>query len=515
MTGTMGNAARWRAATGAVALALAIGGPALAQPADTLRVGNWDFPPGRGNPYSTVPTGVPQVYIWPAMFDTLTGIDAKGAPIAGLATEWKNIDPTTWRLTLRPNVKFQNGETLTAKTVTDLIAWFKSDAGKASVGAQGMAPVASATAVDAMTVEFKTTTPRPIFPSMVAGLYIVPEKAWAELGPEKFVTNPIGSGSYRVTSWSNEAVRAEAFKEAWRPAKVPKLEILRLQEQAARLQALLSGQIDVMIQVNADEVKAIEQAGGKIDKSLGTAPIQLGFVLENPKPGVDNSMLKDKRVRHALNYAVNKEAINQNLLGGAFPINTQWTVPNAFGWDPELKPWPYDPAMAKKLLAEAGYPNGFTLTGEVRDFFDIWAQVTQDLAQVGVKMEFQRVVQADWLRKFLGQANQPSLWDGQTFGVALGFGPEMDASRIAFFQSCRKNPAHYCNRDLMPLLDAIDAEFNVDKRKTMLNELMAKMREDAPGIMLFDQVDFVGLAKRVNGFKAVNRVFNYHDVTVN
>ena len=91
----MGNAARWRAATGAVALALAIGGPALAQPADTLRVGNWDFPPGRGNPYSTVPTGVPQVYIWPAMFDTLTGIDAKGAPIAGLATEWKNIDPTT------------------------------------------------------------------------------------------------------------------------------------------------------------------------------------------------------------------------------------------------------------------------------------------------------------------------------------------------------------------------------------------------------------------------------------
>ena len=67
----------------------------------------------------------------------------------------------------------------------------------------------------------------------------------------------------------------------------------------------------------------------------------------------------------------------------------------------------------------------------------------------------------------------------------------------------------------MKLVEEADAEFDVEKRRKMLNELMAKMRDDAPGLMLFDQVDFVGLAKRVQGFKAVNRQFNYHDVSLN
>lgn len=498
-----------RAAGLAGLLSAMLGTTALAQPADTLRVGNWDYPPGRGNPYSTVSAGVPQVYVWPAMFDAMTSIDGKGVAGPLLATSWKNVNPTTWHVSLRPDVKFHNGEMLTAKSVTDIFAWFKTDAGKTSVAAQQMNFIASVVALDAMTLEFKTTSPRPVFPNLLAGLYLVPEKAWAELGPEKFVTNPLGSGSYRTVAWTNEVVRMEAFKDAWRPAKTPKLEILRLAEQAARLQALISGQIDIMVEAKADDIRPIEAVGGRVDLAPAPAMMQLAYVLENAKPGVNNTMLKDKRVRHALNYAVDKEAINKNLLGGAWTLNTQFAVPGAFGYDPNLKPWPYDPAKAKALLAEAGYPNGFTLTGEVRDFFDIWGQVTLDLAKVGVKLELGNVVQADWLRKFLG-----TTWEGASFGLALGFGPEMDAGRVAFFQSCRKNPPHYCNRELMPLLDTLDAEFDVEKRRAMLNDLMAKMREDSPALMLFEQVDFTGVAKRVRGFQSVNRIFNFHEVTL-
>jgi peptide/nickel transport system substrate-binding protein len=364
-------------------------------------------------------------------------------------------------------------------------------------------------AVGPLELEFKTATPRPIFANLMAGLYLVPERAWAEQGPERFVTNPIGTGSYRVLAWTNETVRMEAFRDAWRPAKVAKLEVLRLAEQASRLQALLSGQIDIMIQTNADEIAAIERIGGKIDKAPAPALMQLAYVLANVKQGVDNAMLKDKRVRHALNYAVDKDAINKALMGGAWNLNTQFAVPGAFGYDPGLKPWPYDPARARQLLIEAGYANGFSITGEVRDFFDIWGQVTHDFAKVGVKLELKNVVQADWLRKFLA-----TTWEGPTFGLALGFGPEMDASRVALFQSCRKNPPHYCNKDVMPILDQVDAEFDANKRKAILQQIMAMMREDSPALMLFEQVDFVGLARRVQGFKSVNRIFNFHEMSL-
>ena len=237
--------------------------------------------------------------------------------------------------------------------------------------------------------------------------------------------------------------------------------------------------------------------------------MQLGFVLENAKAGIDNSMLKDKRVRHALNYAVNKQAITDNLLGGNWKLNSQFSAPHVFGYNPDLMPWPYDPEKAKALLAEAGYPNGFNLQGEVRSFFDMWGAVAQDLRKVGVKVEFKNVVQADWLRKFLA-----TTWNYQTFGLELGWGAELDSNRMTFFQSCRKEPPHYCNKDIMPLHDAADQEFELEKRRKILQQVMAMMREDAPVIFLFERVDLFGLAKRVLGFRSVNRNFQNHEMTL-
>ncbi|MBM3505503.1 MAG: ABC transporter substrate-binding protein [Alphaproteobacteria bacterium] len=481
----------------------------VAQSADTLRVGVWDFPPGRGNPYSTVSAGVPQVWIWPALFEALTNIDSKGTAGPGLATSWRNVDPTTWRVTLRPNVKFHNGETLSAKSVTDVFAWFASDAGKPAVAAQQMQFISSATMVDPLTVELKTVRPRPVLPNLIAALYIVPEKAWADLGPNRFVVTPLGSGSYRAVSWTDEAVQLEAFAESWKPAKIRKIHIQRLPEQPSRLLALLSGQIDVMAQVNPDEIERIEKAGGKVDRSPAPALYMLSFVLENVKAGIKNDLLKDKRVRQALNLAVNKEGINQGLLGRAYTLQTQFTTPTSFGYDPALKPWGYDPVRAKQLLAEAGYPNGFSLSAELKEFHDIWQLVALDLEKVGVKIEMNKVVHTDWLGKFLG-----TQWNGQTFDLNLGFGPEMDAGRIGLFYSCRKNPPFYCNKDVVPLLDAADSEFDAGKRKVLLGQIMAAMREDAPSIMLYELVDFVGLAKRVQGFRSTNRIYHYDEMTL-
>ena len=230
--------------------AIAMTGAAFAQSADTLKVGIWDFPFGHGNPYHNV-FGQPHVYMYPAIFDTVTYVGESGGAEPGLATSWKNTSPTTWEFALRGDIRFQNGEPLNAEAIVKVLEWFKTKAAEISPAARSFNYLAGARAIDDTHVEITTTAPRPILPNMLAALYIVPPKAWADMGIEEFAVNPIGTGPYRVTEWTGEQVRLEAANNSWRKATIPKMEFLRLTEQAARVQALLSGQIDIMIRVSA------------------------------------------------------------------------------------------------------------------------------------------------------------------------------------------------------------------------------------------------------------------------
>jgi len=485
-----------------------IAGVALAQPADTIRVGHWDFPAGRGNPHSGVP-GVPQIYIWSTIFDTLTYVNEKGSPTAGLATAWQNVNPTTWRFTMRADAKFANNEPIDANAVVAVFDFYKTERGKTLTGAQTFNYVTQARAVDAKTVELVTAAPRPIFPNQVAALYVTPPKAFADMGIEQFSAKPVGSGPYQPLDWTGDRIRLESNSNSWRVAKTPKLEFTRVPEAVARRQALISNQIDIMIQSTVDDMAPVKAAGGTVDVVPSPLLLQLGLVLENAKEGVDITPLKDVRVRRALNLAVDKESINKNLLGGIMGINSQFSVPIAFGYNRDLKPFPYDLDQAKKLMAEAGYARGFKISAAIRESNDVFQQVAQDLSKIGVTMEMTPIVQADWISKFLNVK-----WDGNAFSLTLGVAPEIDTIRMMLFQSCRKNPAYYCNRDLMPLVEAADSEFDPAKREKILHELMAKMQADAPAIFLFEQQDLNAYGKRIRGFKNVNRVFNYHEMTL-
>lgn len=485
----------------------AMTGTAAAQSSDTLTVGIWDFPAGHGNPYHTV-FGQPHVYMYPTIFDTMTYVVETGSAEPGLATAWKNTSPTTWEFSLRSGTQFQNGEPFNAEAIIKVLEWFKSEEAKVSPAARSFSYLDSARAIDDHTIEIKTTAPRPLLPNMLAALYVVPPKAWADMGIQKFAVNPIGTGPYRVTEWTGENVSLEAVDNSWRTAKIPKMSFNRLTEQAARVQALLSGQIDIMIRVFPDNFAAIRAAGGTIDASPSPLLLQMAFLLENVPEGVDVTPLRDKRVRHALNYAVDKVSINENLMGGLMGLNTQYAVPGSFGYDPTLKPYEYDPDKARKLLAEAGYPNGFKLSVEVRDFPDVFVQVASDLSKVGVQLDVNKIVNAEWGKKFLGV-----LWEAPTFSLTLGVAPEMDANRPMIFQSCRREPAYYCNKEVMPLIDAADAEFDMDKRRELLHELAAKLREDAPAIFLFEQKELNAYSKRVRGFKNVNRIVRYENIS--
>ena len=146
---------------------------------------------------------------------------------------------------------------------------------------------------------------------------------------------------------------------SWRAPKVKALEIREMAESTGRLQALLTGQADIAIGMGPDELPEIEAAGGHLHKRQPHDVISLSLVVEPGKPAAD------VRVRQALNYAVDKVSITKVILQGFSRPATQGAVEGLLGYNPDLKPYPYDPAKAKALLKEAGYEKGFTLDAEV------------------------------------------------------------------------------------------------------------------------------------------------------
>ncbi len=493
----------------ALACAAALGVlPGSSQPAwaeaDTLRVGTYGPPPGLGNPYKG--GSRPGGYTWAAIFDAMTMVDAAGAPSPALATSWRNINPTTWHLTLRQGVSFQNGEPFNAEAVAVTMAWVTSDEGAGTPTGRTFRGF-TVKVLDDHKIELTTPTPNPMVPGALSLFRVFAPKAWTDLGDEGFTKTPVGTGPYRLANWIGGQAVLEAFSGSWRPPKIANLQVIDLPERAARLEALLSDQIDIMIDPAADDLPRIEAAGYKIfiGAASQTSHVALRFSGTNVLPA-----LTDKRVRHALNYAVDKETISRELFRGLRQPSGQPATPNAFGHDPSIKPYPYDPEKAKRLLAEAGYPNGFSMVIEFYgDEGNLYQRVAQDLAKVGVNAEIQSIGFQEAVKKFIG-----NLWEGNAFRHLYGVAPEMDGAKPMAFNSCLQNKPWYCNQEIMPLIDQVNAEFDPGKRKVLLQELMRWYHDEAPGIFLLDNREINAVNKRVQNFENVNAVILYDKITL-
>jgi peptide/nickel transport system substrate-binding protein len=475
---------------------------------DTLRVGVSDLPPGRGNPFDS--SGSPEVYTSAALFDSLTKVDTEGVAQPMLATAWENTSPTTWEFQLREGVTFSNGEEFTADAVVATIDFLTTDeVGSTLVVARDIATVESATAVDPLTVEITTAAPDPVLPNRLAGMYIPAPAHFAEVGLDGFAADPIGSGPYAVESWSDNMVTLTAVDDSWRAPNIPTVEIIALPEPAARLQALLSDQVDLAVQLSPDQLPQLEGAGYVASVSSAPQVMSLAFYTESP----EESPLASPEVRLALNHAVNKDAIVDNLLPEQAAPASQGATPAAFGYDPELEPIAYDPELAQQLLADAGYPDGFSFAADivVGSFpadAEIYQLMQQDLAAVGVDVELTQITFPEWLEKYLANG-----WTGQAFGLSWNTAPLLDSIRPIEIFSCKKEPAFFCDDAMMPLIDEANTEFDPAAREAILHEIWAAMQANPPALYLVEQVDIAGLADNLQGFENVNRRFPYDEMS--
>jgi peptide/nickel transport system substrate-binding protein len=475
---------------------------------DTLRVGVAGLPPGRGNPYDS--SGSPEVYTSAALFDSLTKVDTEGVAQPMLAAAWENTSPTTWEFQLQDGVTFSNGEEFNADAVVDALTFLTTDeVGTTLVVARDIATVASATALDPLTVEITTKAPDPVLPNRLAGVYIPAPAHFAEVGLEGFAADPVGSGPYAVESWSDSTVTLTAVEDSWRAPTIPQVEIIALPETAARLQALLSGQIDLAVQLSPDQLPQLE--GGGFTSSVSSAPQVMSLAFYTASD--EESPLDSPEVRRALNHAVNKDAIVDNLLPEEAAPASQGATPAAFGYDPELEPFAYDPELAQQLLADAGYPDGFSfeadiVVGSFPADAEIYQLMQQDLAAVGVDVALTQITFPEWLEKYLANG-----WTGDAFGLSWNTAPLLDSIRPIEIFSCKKEPAFFCDEAIMPLIDQANTEFDPAAREGVLHEIWAAMQENPPSLLLVEQVDIAGMVDTLQGFENVNRRFPYDEMT--
>lgn len=302
------------------------------------------------------------------LFDNLVGVGPDGKPSAetGLAHKWEaSPDRSRWTFYLRQGVKFHDGTEVTAEDVKFSIERISEPDSVATSAAEFRAMVDRVEVVDRYTAVLVAKKPWPLayfYMSPITGTegMVLPKKYYQEKGKDYSLTHPVGSGPYRLVKHERDSfMEFEAQDQHWRMGvpRFKKLLLYKIPEYSTRLAVLRIGQADV-IDIPRPFTKEVQKAGFPTISQPEGVQVALWFM---QKWEADNP-LYPKKVREALMLAINKQEIVDYIFGGdGKPWGAYAFFPISIGYDPTLKPYPYDLARAKALLAEAGFAKGLSL----------------------------------------------------------------------------------------------------------------------------------------------------------
>jgi len=456
------------------------------------------------------------------LYDTLVERDQSLKLVPALASELpKLVAPTTWEIRLRKGVRFHNGEEFNADSVKYSLERVKEPAMR---GSSNFKPIDRVEIVDAYTVRVHTSKPWPIFVNALtqrqASMY--PPKAYAGKDTQFISKSPIGTGPYKLVRWSkDEEIVLEANEQYWRGAPKIKTVVFRpIPDDAVRVAALQNGEIDVAVNI-PPHLAGIIASHPKI--FLSTAPsirtIQLMFYThqfdaQNKLIGVYQGPTADKRVRQAITCAIDVDEIVKNVLDGKAQRVATLLPSMHFGFDPSLTPIKQDVARAKKLLAEAGFPNGveITLNGPqgryVRDK-EVAEAVAGQLTKAGIKTQLKTYEFVSYLNTMVYAHKAGPVW-------LIGWGqPTMDAEGIyvPLFRS-GSLLSNYYNPDLDGLVDEAQRTMDEKKRLEIYHRINHLWIDDAAAVPLYQQLDLYGASKRINWKARSDELIKAYDMSL-
>ena len=445
------------------------------------------------------------------IYEPLIRRDRNLALEPALATKWEQTSPTIWRFTLRPNVKWQDG---TAFTADDVVFSAGRVRAPTSVMRSVLAPVKEVRKIDDLTVEFETNKVDPIFPQEIT-TWTIMSKAWCEKNnatePVNLATkdenyairNAMGTGPFKlVLREPDRRTILEANPDWWDKPEhnLTRVELSIISNAATRVAALLSGDVDMIYSVPPQDEARIKSTQGLnliVGPELRT--IFLGMDQwrdELPTSSVKGkNPFKDARVRQAFVLAIDEDAIAARVMRGQAHVTWLMFGPGVNGYDAAQDKRPkLDLEKAKALMAEAGYPNGFSLGMDCpNDRYEndeaICTAVTAMLAKIGVKID----LTAQTKTKFFSKIAAPAY---DTDFYMLGWTPNTyDAHNVFFNIMATRNPpvgevnyAGYSNPKIDALTSQMAVETDPARRTAMIHEATDIVQKDFGYIPLHQQV---------------------------
>ncbi len=372
-----------------LAAMLAAAAPAVAgKKDDTLRFA-YDQAPESVDPFfNNVRIGV---IIGANVWDTLVYLDPNTNEYKGqLARSWKQVDDKTIDFELREGIKFHNGEDFDADSVVYTLN-FVADPKNKVVTQANVNWIDKATKLGKYKVRLTTKQVFPAALEYLAGPVVIhPAKYYAQVGPKGQNVKPVGSGPYRVTSYiPGKSITLEKNPDYFRDspkgaAKIGRIEIRFIPDRQTQMAEMLSGSNDLIMYVPKDQAE--QSAKVPSLQVVSGETMRIAFMQINSLDNTPTPALKDIRVRKAIEHAIDRESIVKNIVGaGSRVIHTQ-CYPSQFGCtDQGATRYSYDPALSKKLLAEAGFPNGFDTEIYAYRERNQTEAIINNLQQVGIR----------------------------------------------------------------------------------------------------------------------------------
>ena len=460
-----------------------------------LRIAVPVIPPAIGNPYQGVT--VPTTLALQAIFDTLTTVDAEGRPAPGLATAWRQSSPLEWEFDLREGVRFSNGEIFDAQALVESAQHLASKRGRGETIGSMLVQIERVEVITPLRVRVVLNEPDALLPLHVSVWRIPAPRHWKSLKLPAGARAALGTGPYAIAARGDGRLLLRENPQAWRKPAIPVVELLMIPDKTARLQAFISGAVDMALVLSFDDREAAERGGGRMVPRLTSQVDFLGFrTLDNP-----GTPLADPRVRRALNMAVDRQLLTDYLLGGATRPASQLATPGSFGFDPQLESLPFDRTMARRLLAEAGYPQGFTLTmvvttGEVAGDALYYQQIAADLATIGVRLETRSRPPTRLLQEVFSGNIGADMFSWNTRGTD----PLMDFRHRSCLQASEARRPFHCDPALTPLLRAAMNAGDEATRRAFYAQIAAFEREHPPGLFLWQRPDFDVIREDLRGY---------------
>jgi peptide/nickel transport system substrate-binding protein len=408
-----------------------------------------------------------------ALHDALVKPMPGKAMAPSLAESWTaSADGLTYEFTLRKNAKFHNGDQVTAEDVKFSFERYKGAGGKLLKD-----KVKDVQSIDAGRVRFTLREPWPDFMTFYGTLatgagWIVPKKYVEKVGDEGFKKAPIGAGPYRFVSFTpGVELVLEAHEQFWRKSPTVKRLVLRVvPDESTRLAMLKRGEADIVYSIRGALAEELQRTPGL---TLKPTPIPATFWLVFTEQWDPKSPWADRRVRLAANYAIDRRAISQAETLGHSKI-TASIIPQDFDFYWPAPLYPYDPAKAKQLLAEAGYPRGFDAGDYTCDvaYANVAEAVANYLQAVGIRVKLRPLERAAFFKEY-GEKKLKNVI--QSASGAFG----NSATRLDAFVASTGVYAYGSYADIEGLIQEQAGERDRRKREAILHRIQQLMHEKA------------------------------------